>query len=678
MAKGILKGTQNDESLEFGPGLQLPTQSLSRQEVLENGNNTTSRINTLGLESKINRRVSFAPDVTLHSFDFVPEVKDVKLPRRKEKQDEDGGEESMELSQGGIETGSEMTMTQVMQPLQEMEMTEVFKPSESEPMELTQVQRVEGDGYEQMELTEVPQVPEKPEEPVRVHTPPPATPPPAKRSKSNAKATGDGLGEEEDDMELSLLRMSPIALRGSEREQRLSYSLKEFLDAVGVSFLIDTKFVKSQKAVEFPTTRLPVPMHADQILSRLYVDMPVLEMNAFVCKELWRRVDQSSVQFQDLENQISSSVPPLLFREYFESSNDMRRLMNEQLQLVKSFAKLESRKAWYDWRIQHLKGLQDVLLENLGLLQEEKVKLDRDLQRAQRNKQETLDLLQVVKNEVELVRDLPSQVYKKESKLADKLKLERMRQELRARKIAFNDSQNLQRKRQSVLKEVEERRTELSGLNENLYQLQQKNKAYFTEYNVKKLRRNLEMLGIISGVRFMGMHNSQLIVNCFDTIELSINLSLLPDSPRDAFQLSNDGELFRNELVRYLLSHTRMDNNFLTNLFVQLRKSVPLIKSYRFLKYLFPLSVSNTNGKTTIQLMDYDTRTNVKYLYNLSVQELINAVLDENSSVPISVKLTKENRDTEISLDVVSSRFLAKTAKIFPWANRKRIQMTTI
>ncbi|GCF01611.1 hypothetical protein ZYGM_000348 [Zygosaccharomyces mellis] len=665
MAKGILKSSQSEES-QFVPELQLPNSSLSKEEVLESGNNTTSRINTLQLQNKISRRVSFAPDVTLHSFDFVPQVQDVKLPRRKEKRENNEetnleGEESMELSQAGPVDDPEeeqgMTMTQVFKPSQEMEITEIFKPPQDEPMELTQLQRITENGdneSEQMELTQVPP---------RVHTPP---------AKKRKKMSGEL--REEDDMELSLMRMSPIALRGSDTKTPSSYSLKEFLDAVGVSFLIDTNFIKKQQAVEFPLAKLPVSLHSEQVLSKLYVDMPALEMNAFVCRELLRRVDQSNAQFQDLENQISSSVPPLLFREYFQSSEEMRRLMNQQLQLVKSFAKLESKKAWYDWRIQHFKGLQDVLLENLGLLQEEKSKLDKDLQRAQENKEETFNLLQILKKEVELLRDLPSQIYKKESKLTDKLQLERFRQELRAQKIAHNDSKKLQLRRNSLLAEIELKSKEADELKKKLLQLQRKDKTQVTDYDVAKLRRKLELLSTLSGIQFKGINNSQLFLKCFDRMEISIDLSLLQSSPQNACRLLGSTEPFYKEFLQYVLSQLQTTNDFLSDLVLQLRKLIPLIKTYLFLKNLFPLAISKVNGTTTIRLMDYDIRTDVKYIYKISMQELIVAVLDKDVTISVAVELSQKSN--EIPLDEISTRFVSKVNRILSWANPKRIRMT--
>ena len=72
--------TGNSQNLTMSQ-IQFPTQGLSKEEILD-GNNTTSRINASF--SKGNRRVSFAPDVTLHKFDFIPQsIQNVREPRRK-------------------------------------------------------------------------------------------------------------------------------------------------------------------------------------------------------------------------------------------------------------------------------------------------------------------------------------------------------------------------------------------------------------------------------------------------------------------------------------------------------------------------------------------------------------------------------------------------------------------
>lgn len=61
--------------------IQFPTEGITKEDILD-GNNTTSRISAA--ISKGNRRVSFAPDVTLHKFEFIPQsIQNVREPRRK-------------------------------------------------------------------------------------------------------------------------------------------------------------------------------------------------------------------------------------------------------------------------------------------------------------------------------------------------------------------------------------------------------------------------------------------------------------------------------------------------------------------------------------------------------------------------------------------------------------------
>ena len=66
--KGILKQNPNSQmpaNFLESSGIRIPTRIITKKDVLD-GNNTTSRINTSNLQNKANRRVSFAPDVTLH------------------------------------------------------------------------------------------------------------------------------------------------------------------------------------------------------------------------------------------------------------------------------------------------------------------------------------------------------------------------------------------------------------------------------------------------------------------------------------------------------------------------------------------------------------------------------------------------------------------------------------
>lgn len=693
MAKGILKSSQNDLQEEVTRRHSF----AGEEDEVPEGNNTTSRIHTLA-----QRRVSFAPDVTLHSFDFVPEVRDVRLPRRRNGAVAGGSQEEpanrlpgdepvdgrddrdREMPEEGI-----MEITEVFQPSHEMEMTEIFKRHD-ETMELTEIQRAEDS--EPMELTEVQahevQVQDVPQ---RVHTPPP------KRRK---------ISDLSEDMELSLMKMSPIGLHSPQKPQEgqalrsLSppssspssspsppalrspsppppapqerYSLEQFLDDAGVTFLIDTTWVETQDPVVFPLSTLPaLQFRTDQVYTPLYVDMPVLEMSAFVCRELLRRIEQSRRQFDDLEQQVSSSPPPLLLKEYFTSGPEMRRLMNQQLQLVKSFAKLEAKKAWYDWRIQHLKGLQNVLTENLALLQDERTKLDADLQRARGINARTADLLQSLRREVELVKGLPSQVYKRESRLSDKLRLEQLKQELVAHKIALNDAQQLQQQRQTILSEIESKTRECAHLKTRISSLLSQRKADGSEYDMSKLRKKLDMLGVMSGIHFRELRGSLLSIECAGFPVLTIDLSLCYSARQQACQVATE-DPFYGHFLHYLIAQLPEETDFLGELMVQLRTSVSSIVQYKLLKLLFPMRIAMNQEAILVELKDYDPHTNTCCFYKFSFEELAKVIVRENSSLSISVHVITND---DVSLAMLSNRFIMKTRKILPWVNTNNIKM---
>ncbi|SCU88394.1 LAMI_0D09934g1_1 [Lachancea mirantina] len=85
-SRSILKQRMNEQ--DSRENLTIPTSTVleepSHSQNDKEENNTTSRINTAKLKAE--RRVSFAPDVTLHKFDFV-EARDppsIRMPRRRQ------------------------------------------------------------------------------------------------------------------------------------------------------------------------------------------------------------------------------------------------------------------------------------------------------------------------------------------------------------------------------------------------------------------------------------------------------------------------------------------------------------------------------------------------------------------------------------------------------------------
>jgi kinetochore protein Spc7/SPC105 len=56
--------------------------------------------------------------------------------------------------------------------------------------------------------------------------------------------------------------------------------------------------------------------------------------------------------------------PPLLFREYVGAPPELKRIMDSQFKLLKSWARFKAKGGWYSWRDQLLGGVMPTLVKN--------------------------------------------------------------------------------------------------------------------------------------------------------------------------------------------------------------------------------------------------------------------------------------------------------------------------
>ncbi|CCD26697.1 kinetochore-microtubule binding complex subunit SPC105 NDAI_0I01280 [Naumovozyma dairenensis CBS 421] len=518
--------------------------------------------------------------------------------------------------------------------------------------------------------------------------------------------------EEQEEMELtSMERMSPIryedmndsskmnsqipSLETKEKDRgNVTYSLREFLDKTDVSFLIDPGKVKlKDKKITFmymDSNSSDISLPINKLYNALYVDVPVLEMNAFICKELFRKISQSKQSFEDLETQISSSVPPLLLKEYFTSSEEMKKLMNDQMQLVKMYSKLEAKKAWYEWRKLHLNGIKNVLIENLALLQEELERTKSSLQKLYETRKRIEEIKDSLKYEVKLLKEMPPNSVASEPTLEDKVKLASLKQELIAHKITLESLPDLQKKNDAIRLEIEEKTNKLSKLKEELSHLDTEDNtttALLEKGDITVLSAKLKYLEKMLHVRATRFVGSLLTLE-FDLddglIELTINISNIGQYRTKSIEIAENVLLYRPLLECYLRHvesiiskksvHTVTD--FFFTLYVYMRKFSKLLKEYNLLKMVFPVKVIEQNDKETIfEIEDFDFNNRNKYIYHLSMKSFINAVFNDKSVLPIEVKIMK---GSQITSNVLSSRLIQKGRKVLPWLDKSRVTITII
>lgn len=714
-AKGILKSSQNTDQ---PPQLQAVDSSflasgdtqlnrISDKSDLLEGNNTTSRINTLALQERVNRRVSFAPDVTLHSFDFVPETRaNLREPRRRandilvtstqneEMPDEDG---SLSMDLTSLVTVSKQPYKPVFDQEVSMEITQLFPkhdkmfPTDTEEtMEFTALQNHSNNGIPEqstMEITEV----HSSKQPAEAS--PLETPPSSKRRKLEEPSNiSESESSEEQDMELSLMeKLSPIKLHSLEPEGTKSrgpesYSLQQFIESTGLSFFVDTDLLGStKKPIVFKTTQpqQSATLRLNKVLDVLYLDTPVLEMNAFICKELLHRVEQSKKQFDDLDRQInSSSPPPLLLSEYFNASCDMRQSLNQQLHLVKSYSKLKAKKSWFEWRFQHLNGIKTVLEENLALIRGESAKVELELTKARDIRSKALALREAIRNEIALLKESPPKARQEEKRLEEKVKLEQLKHELALYAADVTNHQILAEKSSELKRKLADKTAQLIALKDEIKSLDRLHsakpkKSGFTQYDIKKYSSKLAMLGKISGVEFVQLKKSELTLKfaCLDASQqLTINLSNLNNGCAKAYEIIGPSDLtfifdhcYRNAMKAVSVASS---HQHLSLFLASARQAQALMKEYTLLRLSFPAEVRLKNDVKVLEIKDFDLRTNSKRIYDLNLNDFLTAAQDKNGSVRVKTTVIESGHSAS---SPNSAPFLKKIVKILPWFDVSRV-----
>ena len=108
--------------------------------------------------------------------------------------------------------------------------------------------------------------------------------------------------------------------------------------------------------------------------------VPLLEMYQHACRELKNYIEEGRSIMREIETETYEDNPPI-FHEYTTATPEMRAQMDNQFKNIKIFARLQSKKQWYEWRTKLHEGLQEGMLKVLRDLEK-----DKELLRERRDK----------------------------------------------------------------------------------------------------------------------------------------------------------------------------------------------------------------------------------------------------------------------------------------------------
>ncbi|SCU84294.1 LADA_0D00914g1_1 [Lachancea dasiensis] len=447
-------------------------------------------------------------------------------------------------------------------------------------------------------------------------------------------------------------------------------TLRTFLDAVGISTL-SNDVSKDISKLEF--NHLPEGAHlsASGTYNTLYANMPILEIYAFCCKELLQRIAKSKQVFKAVEEQVAASPPPAIFHKYLSATPEDREAMKNQIELIRRYSQLQAAKVWYEWRSRHLKGIQNVLQENLMILRDELETLSARIDNITGINKRVNEIKLNLSREIHLYRE-SSKFKNVHSKIPDRLKIEKLRVDLAGEVENLNECTHLISRAKSLKKEIEELQSKANKTQKQISILSSevKKKAHFAIREVPKLQSTFHQLQLISGVLLKGYTGTKLNVQLcgsYITLEFDVKRLAMIDESVVSFPKSIDS--FSREIYErtvHSARHSSQDAGHFVRAILQSNETLQYLQDeYRRLQLVFPCHVMKSGGGLVIELTFFDFLTRNNVLLHLSLSEFISAAKGELNKTP---KLQLKSLKVEsYSLKDLMLRFRIKASAVLPW-----------
>lgn len=491
------------------------------------------------------------------------------------------------------------------------------------------------------------------------------------------------FGKQEPNVE-EMEKMSPIRVPeyndySKETEnQTLDYSLKSFIQEIDVGFLSDLKILKQDvKLVRFPliSQNEDSIFKAQRLYDALYNDVPVIQMNTFIIKELLSLGSQSSKSFENLDQHIKASVnPPLLLLDYFNSDERTKQNMKEQLQLIKYFSKVTARKSFSEWYLSQLKNLKNVLIENESLLEQEYQRIKNSLTEMEALHKNTINIKKLLTTELESLKSNSDKDQEDEFSLNQRIRLISLKQELEKNKLSVEKYSDLVEYEKRINDEIKLNESKLEAIQRNISSVVgQKGGINEGNLGVDDSDPLLQLLQQIAGIEIIGYELTTLKIRIPDISNNILNVNLGKDAT-DIITVDKFTNKLLPYIINYVLEDSATDNkttaiDTVCKIVSKLKDMTKVLKEFEFLDLIFLTKISHNNN---IQIFDYNLLLSDEILLEIPIDRFIEAMISPDCQITFTAKVT-EGQSIEIS--EIIARITTKTQKILPWFNESRVTL---
>ncbi|SCU81099.1 LAFA_0C02740g1_1 [Lachancea sp. 'fantastica'] len=768
-----------------------------------NQNNTTSRINTSKLQSKLDRRVSFAPDVTLHRVDFVPQLpQSLREPRRKNTPKKPSTvvpevsvdsahsrdpwesvkgtskiattesadhapytpvfdkEVSMEITQlFSKHSGKPEKLDENNEDAEDMEVTEFRRP---QPARLTEKSASEDDVEEDLDLTN-PQTTDlqfgvvsdqsqfidddlsdmETTEPFKGTVT--VSAPNSNRSVANVKdnaatklPTVDELGsrpivtstqeidnhgiepemrkdqsypskkrkleaasdetrfvektatEMDDDMELTMMeRLSPIQIPSAVESEphtvdsvetsnlkEKHLSLSAFLDVVGMNAHrdIDSSMIVSK--LDFGKLSQNGRAVTVEMYRALYANMPILEIYAFCCKELMRRIKRSKILFEELEQQIATNASSGLFKKYFESQGATREKLNDRIKLLRDYSRLQAVKVWFEWRLGHLRGIKTVLQENLLILREELDVLSMRIVTVSDINKRVLEIKQSIIKEIRVVKERSKfdSNNNDSARFPDRIKIEALKAELQDELKNLEKISDMSKKAEALRSLIENIQHRISDTQReiSLLKARVKKSAQYIEHELPKLQAMFQIFQKLSGVSLKQYCGSVLKIE-LQSSPLTLEFDVTKSHTIDKIAISvadSTTDLCKAiypTAIKSAQGSAKTSFQLISKLLAKSEKLRYILMEFESLNSLFPCrTVTSLTGQVDIEIRFFDSINNDCATFLLPLDQLVIAMESPKLKRRPKLRLRSSSQNGSDG-ESLMSHFKSRASFLLPW-----------
>lgn len=462
------------------------------------------------------------------------------------------------------------------------------------------------------------------------------------------------------------------------------YSLVKFLTDIESNFIQAINAMKvSPQPVSLNVTEnktMDLTHNKLSAVLSLYSDIPWLQMITFMAKELIIMNEKSQHVISNLQIQISNSkTPPLLLKRYYDSTDNERKSIKEQLGVIKLYSSLEAKKSWYKWQLSNLENVKIILKENLSLLKLKSSKLNQKLNQFEHLYNQIITLRESLKNDI-ITHKNSIDINLKEVSLDNKIKLAKLKRYMEVHKANVKELP-------TVINKKKQLSTDILKLNETLNKLKRKyQNTNVDEYQKEqlsnfKLRDKLNLWGNLTGIHFVKIANDAIILKIpFLPMEISLEIQLKNDFK--TFISSIPNHIKDNSVRVFFLTqfqnkydHQQLMMNIIHSILLDIKMLFPVLQHFYLLQGIFTTHLKkhdDKNNEYLIELKQMHFESNQLILYHIPLLDFKSFVCGNSEN--LSVYVSPPDKET-MNINELMTLFTTKTRHVIPLLNKNRITL---